>query len=243
MLKEQIQSKTYVIFDIETTGFDPIKDQIIEIGGIKINGKGETIDTFQKFINLYKVDTIPAKIIELTHITDEMLDKQGEDLAFVMDEFYKFFRDSVLVAQNAKFDLSFIDYYYLKIKNVFLDNLVLDTIDLGKAIYPDKKTYKLSMLIEYFEIKYDSNAHHRADYDAKITSEIFIKGMTQLIIDKKILFEDYISIFKVEEATINQKRYLFNLLKETDISLGSKIYLSKFNAIRQISILANSKNI
>ncbi len=238
MLDKKIQELSYVVFDIETTGFDPIFDQIIEIGAVKVNGSGEVIDKFQRFVSLYKKDQLPEKIVELTHITDEMLIADGQNIDFVMEEFMEFFSDSVLVAQNTKFDMSFIDMYYLKNKNIFLPNITLDTIDLAKHLYPDKSTYKLAKLIEYFDVNYDSEAHHRADYDALITSEIFVKGMSKLVVEnKKSTFNDYLEVFKIEEATINQKKFLHSLLIKNNIILENKVYLSKFNASRQISIL------
>ncbi|MFV0288768.1 MAG: PolC-type DNA polymerase III [Mycoplasmatales bacterium] len=242
MIKKKIQEVEYVIFDIETTGFNPINDQIIEIGAVKINGEGKVIAEFQKFISLYKVNKLPKKIIELTHIDDKMLQQQGIDIDIVMEQFYKFFKGTVLVAQNTKFDMSFIDTYYLKDKAIFLENLTLDTIDLAKKIYPNKKTYKLAKLIEYFNVDYDADAHHRADYDALITSQIFIKGMTEIIQkENKQDIKELVEIFNIEEATQNQKRYLYTLLKSNEITLEQKVYLSKFNAARQISILASDE--
>ncbi len=238
MLDKKIQDLSYVVFDIETTGFDPIFDQIIEIGAVKVDGSGKVIDKFQKFVSLYKKEELPPKIIELTHITDDMLNQQGQNIDTVMGEFKDFFSDSVLVAQNTKFDMSFIDMYYLKQKGIFLSNITLDTIDLAKHLFPNKETYKLAKLIEYFEVEYDSNAHHRADYDALITSEIFVKGMSELVVKKnKSNFNDYLEVFKIEEATVNQKKFLYSLLVKNKIVLENRVYLSKFNASRQISIL------
>lgn len=238
MLDKNVQDYSYVVFDIETTGFDPILDQIIEIGAVKLNGKGEVVSKFQKFVSLYKKDSLPKKIVELTHINDEMLHNEGKEIDFVMEEFYDYFKDSILVAQNTKFDMSFIDMYYLRQKGIFLSNFTLDTIDLAKKLFPQKDTYKLAKLIEYFEVEYDSNAHHRADYDALITSEIFVKGMKELVLNQnKITLNDYVEVFKIEEATQNQKKFLYSLLTRNNIKVENKVYLSKFNASRQISIL------
>lgn len=238
MLQKNIIDYSYVVFDIETTGFNPVNDQIIEIGAVKLDSKGNTVDKFQKFVKLYKIDKLPEKIIELTHIDDSMLTASGEDIDIVMEEFYKFFGNSILVAQNTKFDMSFLDEYYLN-KKIFLSNLTLDTIDLAKKIYPGKDTYKLAKLIEYFEVEYDSQAHHRADYDAYITSQIFVKGMKELYNGNFHKFNDYIQIYKIEEATLSQKKYLYSLIKSKEIIIEDKVYLTKFNASRQISILSN----
>ncbi len=241
MLSKDIRNLEYVIFDIETTGFDPKNDQIIEIGAVKVNGKGEVVDRFQQFVSLYKFEQVPNKIIELTGIDDNMLLEMGQEIHDVMDNFHSFFKDSILVAQNIKFDMSFIDEYFLGHKNLFLNNLSLDTIDLAKKLHPQKESYKLAKLIEYFEVEYDSNSHHRADYDAQLTAEIFIKGMKQLFSENNILLGDYETTYNIEEASLNQKRYLNSLLKDANIILEGKNFLTKFNASRQISILVEKK--
>ncbi len=242
MIRKSISDLEYVVFDLETTGFNPLEDQIIEIGAVKLNGKGEIVDTFSKFISLYKKDTLPEVIVNLTNITDEMLVNEGENIDDVMAQFLKFIKETVLVAQNIKFDMSFLDQYYID-KKIYLKNLTLDTIDLAKQIYPNKASYKLAKLIEYFNVDYDENAHHRADYDAKVTSEIFVKGMKDIIQkESKNEMIEYVKIFNISEATISQKRYLYVLLTQNNINIENKIYLTKFNAARQISILAKNNS-
>lgn len=237
MIKKKLTEIEYVTFDIETTGFYPDKDQIIEIGAVKTDSEGKKISTFHKFISLYKVNELPEVIKDLTKIDEQLLEAEGEGLDLVMESFLHYIEGSVLVAQNSKFDMSFIDSYYLE-RQIFLPNLVLDTIDLGKYLFPQKQSYKLGLLMEYFEIQYDPNAHHRADYDAEITSEILIKGLKSIYEENNVLeLVGYSQIFRLEEASISQKRYLFRLLKENKITVTSKCFLTKTNAMRQISIL------
>lgn len=240
MITKKIEDIQYVVFDIETTGFKPETDQMIEIGAVKINKNGEKISSFHKFVSLYKVPTIPKIIEELTKIDDKLLEKEGNPLDEVMKEFKTYIEDCMLVAQNAKFDMSFIDDYFLKEKQ-YISNLVIDTIDIGKNLYPSKKSYKLASLMEYFEIKYDKNAHHRADYDAEITAKILIKGLKEMETTVGTEIQNYKNILKLDEASIKQKRFLFSLLEKNEIIVGKKCYLTKFNAMRQISILQDMK--
>lgn len=239
MINTPLNCLEYVIFDIETTGLDNSKEQIIEIGAVKINGKGEIIDRFQKFINLYKYDDVPEIIVNLTGIDTTLLLEKGEDEKTVMNEFLKFIKDKPLIAQNAKFDMGFLDRYYLN-NNIFLDNIVIDTIDLGKTLFPDKYKYNLKVLAEYFEIEYDGNSHHRADYDAELTAQIFIKGMKMLVdknngnIESLIQYEE---VLKLTEASQKQKKYLYHCLIKNDITVENKCFLTKVNASRQIDLL------
>ncbi|KAA5553443.1 hypothetical protein F3G54_32530, partial [Pseudomonas aeruginosa] len=85
----------------ETTGFSNVYDTIIELAAVKIQN-GQVIETFERFANPHR--KLTAKIIELTHITDDML-VTAPELNDVITEFRDFIGDGVLVAHNAAFDL------------------------------------------------------------------------------------------------------------------------------------------
>lgn len=236
-MKRKLDEVNYVVFDIETTGLDPEKEQIIEIGAVKVNATGEELDHFHKFIQLYKRDSLPPFIVDLTTITDQELEEKGEVLDDVMSEFLNFIADGVLVAQNAKFDMSFLEYYYLRY-GTYIDNLVIDTMDIAKYLYPEKDKYRLSSLVEYFDVDYDSDAHHRADYDAKITAKVLVKELD--LLRREVAYnsiEGYQAILRLEEATLKQKRFLFSLLEKNNISILQKTYLSKSSASCKIDAL------
>lgn len=103
--KGQPLDDTYVVFDLETTGFSPIKDKIIEIGAVKVE-HGEITDKFSTFVNP-KVP-IPFQITQLTSITDQMV-IGAPDIETVLPQFMEFIGDAALVAHNASFDVSFIE--------------------------------------------------------------------------------------------------------------------------------------
>ena len=96
---------TYVVFDLETTGFSPIQDKIIEIGAVKVE-RGVITERFSTFVNP-KIP-IPFKITQLTSITDDMV-VDAETIDVVLPKFLDFIGDAVLVAHNAGFDVSFIE--------------------------------------------------------------------------------------------------------------------------------------
>ena len=100
---EQTLDDTYIVFDIETTGFYAIKDKIIEIGAVKVKD-GAIVEKFSTFVNPKR--PIPFEITQLTSITDEMV-LDAPDIESVLPEFLEFVGDGVLVAHNAGFDVGF----------------------------------------------------------------------------------------------------------------------------------------
>ncbi|MBE6156541.1 MAG: PolC-type DNA polymerase III [Firmicutes bacterium] len=161
----------FVVFDTETTGFTPYTDQIIEIGAVKIKN-GEITDRFDELINPGR--KLPEKIIELTNITDEMLeDKDTEEN--VTKRFMEFIGDLPMVAHNAKFDIGFISAAYNKYNLGEFSNTVLDTMSMARMLYPNWKNHKLSTLVKQLEVPWDEDAHHRADYDSEGTAIGFYK--------------------------------------------------------------------
>ncbi|MBU5482781.1 PolC-type DNA polymerase III [Clostridium sp. MSJ-11] len=163
----------FVVFDIETTGFSSINDKIIEIGAVKIKN-GRIIDSFSSFVNP-KV-TIPLKIVELTSITDEMV-KDAEEISEVLPRFLEFVGDTVVVAHNASFDVSFIKKNCKDLGLTF-NNPIMDTIPLAKFLYPELKRYKLNIVAKHLGISLEN--HHRAVDDAKATGEILVKSFETL---------------------------------------------------------------
>ena len=97
-------SQSFVVFDIETTGFSSTNDKITEIGAVKIENY-KVVDRFSEFINPER--DISYKIQNLTGITNDMV-KDKPTIEEVFPKFLEFIGDSVLVAHNADFDMGFI---------------------------------------------------------------------------------------------------------------------------------------
>lgn len=239
MFNKKIKETTFVVFDTETTGFSPVTEQIIEIGAVKINSSGVVLDRFSKFIKLYKTDKLSAKIIELTHITDEMLKQEGEDVHEVMEEFCHFIDDSILVAQNAKFDISFMAGYFLEFHNQTYSRLCFDTINFGKVLKPNESSYRLSLLAPMFNVDYNPNAHHRADYDAEITSKVFINQLAMLALDEDASLQKLIEIENSDKITEKQESFLNSLLTKNSISTNQLEYFNKQTASVHLDLILN----
>jgi len=162
-----LQQTTFVVFDIETTGFSACHDEIIEIAAVKLENGHRS--TYQSFVKANR--KLSEKTKELTSITDgDLLD--APDIETVLKEFYDFARGSVLVAHNADFDMGFI-YENFKRHNLYTGNYpTIDTLQLARALYQDDlKAFNLKSLSRF--LKVNLSQHHRADADADATASIF----------------------------------------------------------------------
>ncbi len=168
---------TYVVFDFETTGFNAGGgDTIIEIGAVKILN-GEIIDKFDELINPGR--PLPAKITEVTSITDDMLkDKDNEENA--IKRFIEWYGDLPMVAHNAKFDVSFLEMAHQKYNLGEFTNTVIDTLELSRTMDNSYARHSLSALVKRYDVPFDEESHHRGDYDAEATAYVFHKMMRKL---------------------------------------------------------------
>ncbi|MDD3341214.1 MAG: PolC-type DNA polymerase III [Bacilli bacterium] len=168
---------TYVVFDFETTGFNAGGgDTIIEVGAVKIKD-GVIIEKYDELINPGR--PLPAKIIEITQITDAMLaDKDNEENA--IKRFIEWYGDLPLVAHNAKFDVSFLEMALKKYNLGSLKNPVIDTLELSRTMDNNFARHSLSALVKRYSVPFDETAHHRGDYDAEGTALVFHKMMKKL---------------------------------------------------------------
>lgn len=158
-----------IVFDLETTGLSAGSERITEIGAVKLRG-GEVAERFSTFVNPER--PIPAKITELTSITDEMVqDAPKEEEA--LRAFYEFCGESkILVAHNAPFDTSFVRAAAGRHKLPYRFTAV-DTVAISRILFPEMKNHKLDTVAE--KLKLGSFHHHRAVDDANILAEIFLK--------------------------------------------------------------------
>ena len=191
---------TYVVFDTETTGFNAgAGDQMIEIGAVKIK-EGVIIDRFDELINPNR--PLPKKITELTQITDDML-KDADTEENVTKRFLKWASDLPMVAHNAKFDISFIEMAMKKYNLGEFTNTVIDTLELSRALDQGYSRHSLSALVKRYNVDFDEDAHHRADYDAEGTALVFHKMM------KKLDGQNYENINELERLISKEDIYKF----------------------------------
>ena len=160
---------TYCIFDLETTGLSNYFDSIIEFGAVKVK-KGVIIDSKQTFINPQR--DIPPFISSKTNIRNEDV-ANAPTIDEIIDELLEFMDGCVLVAHNASFDYPFLNATLSRLGRNPLTNIVIDTLDLARALFPSRKTYRLGNIARQYRISYDEEVAHRADYDAQVLSDVF----------------------------------------------------------------------
>lgn len=168
---------TYVVFDLETTGLHANEgDSIIEIGAVKMS-KGQIIDTFDELIK--PPTPISDEISNITGITNEMLKNKDKE-EIVVRKFKDWIADLPLVAHNAKFDMSFLKMAYLKYDLGRIPNTIIDTLGLSRYLESNEKYHNLATLVIRYNIPWDEEKHHRANYDAEGTALIFYKMLKKL---------------------------------------------------------------
>ena len=158
----------YVAFDLETTGLSSQKDEIIEIGAVRMQG-GKELERFQTFVNPRR--RLEQKIVELTGITDAML-ADAPNIETVLPEFLEFVGDRVLVAHNADFDTGFIREACRK-QGLPYGFTSVDTLILSQNLLPHLNKFKLDVVSNALSLP-DFN-HHRAGDDAVTCGLIFHK--------------------------------------------------------------------
>lgn len=166
--KGQSINDTCVAFDIETTGFSPTEDRIIEISGVKYK-EGRQVEQFSEFVNPQM--PIPFRIERLTGISDSMVEK-ADTIKPVLTRFLDFCGDSILVAHNAQFDMSFIRENSKTLLDRNIDNTVVDTVALSRALLVSLGKFSLDNVAKHLKIKLEN--HHRAIDDAVCCGKIML---------------------------------------------------------------------
>ena len=171
--KGQTLDDVFVVFDLETTGFSPIADKIIEIGAVKVQN-GKITEKFSTFVNP-KIP-IPFRITQLTSITDQMV-MDAPDIETILPQFLEFVGDAVLVAHNASFDVGFIEQN-MRYQDMTPDLTSVDTVAMARILMPTLSKFKLNIVAKALNISLEN--HHRAVDDAGATAEIFVKFIDML---------------------------------------------------------------
>lgn len=164
-----------IVLDTETTGLKPHSgDEIISVGACLLEDGRILPEHFHKLVNPFK--PIPRFITELTGISDDMV-AGAEDFCTVMCDFLEFIKDSIIVGHSIDFDINFLNYK-LKPFNVRINNFVIDTGILSKALNPLVKLHTLDSILAAMDITPDGR--HTALGDALLTAGVFLNFQKQL---------------------------------------------------------------
>lgn len=146
--------KSYIAFDLETTGLDPQENEIIEIGALKVR-EGKVADRFMEFIR--PVSPVSATITDLTGITNEMV-ADARPRKAVISDFLDFCEDDVLVGHNIAFDYSFMKAG-AAIDNLPFEKMGIDTLKIARKVHKELDSKSLGRLCAYYRI--ENKAAHR----------------------------------------------------------------------------------
>ena len=202
----------FVVFDIETTGLDKTKNNITEIGAVKVVN-GEITDRWSTFVN--PCQPIPENIVNLTGINDDMV-KNAPKIGEIIGDFLKFCEGCVLVAHNAAFDTGFIEKA-AKDNGVEYNFCVLDTLMLARCMYPDLHNFRLDTLTKHLGVMLEN--HHRAVDDAKATADVFVKMLETLRGEGKTELKTFNDIFDLRAAALKNKAFHIIILAKNATGL------------------------
>lgn len=167
----EYHNQELIFFDIETTGLNPARDEIIEIGAVKVKN-GVIIDTFEKFIKTN--NPLPKEIFHLTGITNDMLEKMGEDISSALRAFLSFVEGKKLIGHNiAEFDMRFLQQAIRKNLNISFSPPIEDTLPLSRILFTKIKDHKLNTVAEELGIYVDTKSLHRARADAELCTQVY----------------------------------------------------------------------
>ena len=211
-----ILGTTYVVFDTETTGFNATSgDSLIEIGAVKIKD-GEIIDRFDELINPNR--EIPDRITKFTHITNDMV-KDARNEEEVTKSFKEWIGDLPVVAHNAKFDRGFITSVYNRYNMGTFDNVVIDTMQLSRILNPDEAKHNLSIVTKRYEVHFDEESHHRADYDAEATALVLSKMLNRLSARGIKIINDLKGLMTTEDISKFGNMYHTTMLAKNEVGI------------------------
>ncbi len=164
-------NKELVFFDLETTGLDPEQDDIIEIAAV-ISKNGVVIREFQCLVKTDKV--LSPKIVEITNITQKMLDSDGIDIKDALTQFLEFIGDRDLVGHNIiGFDMKFLHIGLQRHLQKQIINTPIDTLNISNVMFKSLKSKALFSVGEFLGIYVDQTKLHRALTDVKLNAEVY----------------------------------------------------------------------
>lgn len=194
-ISEFLNNQIFIAFDSETTGMWAPINRLVELSAVKFTLNLGEIETFDSLINPQKV--IPEEVIEIHGITNDMV-KNSPFAKPVLKKFIQFCgTDSILLAHNAPFDISFVGGALQRSKMKFGKNLILDTIEIYKEFFPGLTSYSLLNLIKKFGMSQSQD--HRALSDARFVYFLFRHAVEKF--PKIDTIEEFIKTFKIHRMT------------------------------------------
>ena len=236
---DSLNDLEYVVFDLETTGLSTRHDYVIEFGGV-IMSKGNIIDSKDFFIKP------PVELSDftkrLTHISQEDVEG-GREFKDCYDELIKFIGDRVLVAHNASFDFGFLNAELQRIGKKALTNPVIDTLDLSRSLFKTRRAYRLGNICRAYNVSYDEETAHRANYDADVLAQVFNLMMKDCQKQGVVTLSD-LANFQGEDAFVKNRAYHANVICKNSKGLHDLFKLVSISNTDTLAVFgkANTKD-
>ncbi|MCM1040141.1 MAG: 3'-5' exonuclease [Roseburia sp.] len=207
----------YVCLDLETTGLDPKRDKIIEIGAVRVRA-GEITARMETLVNPGRM--LEERIVELTGISDKDLEG-APDVAEVLPELLAFIGDDILLGHSVLFDYSFVKKAAVN-QRLSFEKEGIDTLKIARKFLADLESRSLGSLCDHFGIGHSA---HRALADAEATTALY-KKLTELF-------------YEGNEADFAPGTLQYRARRETPITIPQKEQLYKFIDRHKIDIGCN----
>ncbi len=177
-MKEHLLDSTFIVIDVETTGFDINHAEIIDIGAVRVEG-GMITDTFSSLVD--PGFFIPDRIKDLTGITNAMVIGSPK-MVEILPEFMKFVGEDIVVGHHVTQDIKFIDKYTRIYRGERFKRPYICTLELSRKLLTGIRGYSLKNVADHLGVGY--GRLHRALEDAMVTAKVFLELL-------KLLWENY----------------------------------------------------
>ena len=228
-------TESYVCIDLETTGLDPKRDRIIEIGAVKVENN-ETVKEWETFVNPGK--KLPQRIVELTGICDGQL-AAAPEITEVLPELIDLTDGAVLLGHSLMFDYSFVKRAAVN-QRLSFERKGIDTLKIARKYLAGLESRSLESLCRHYGISHNA---HRALHDARATVELYrrlaeqfyeaeaAEGAKSLFCPKSLCCR----VKRDTPVTVPQKEQLYKLADKHKLILDYDIErLTRSEASRQI---------
>lgn len=229
-LLDGLSEGNIVIFDVESTGIDTEKDEIIQISAVRINDNGEILDKFERFL-------IPSKSVgascDVHGFSDDFLRENGESKEKVLREFKEYVQDRIVLGHNVSYDISIFNSELRRLGLGEAEFITyFDTLDLSRRFYPKLKNHKLETLSNLFDTKVKSS--HNAIDDVLATKDVLLN----ILADKLLPILD-----EREEFYMRYSEKFMELCDDINDLREEAVITRPFDIITHIVNISGIKNV
>lgn len=247
-LIEGMKDEKVVVFDVESTGIDTARDEIIQIAAVRLDKNGNVQEKFEKFLT----PSIAVGSSEAVHhFSDAFLKKNGESPKKVLEEFCSFIKGTIVVGHNVSFDLHILQSQLMR-QNLPTANYetYFDTLDLARRFYPNLPNHRLETLSSLLQTEVSSS--HNAMDDILATKDVLCHLLWEKVIpssqERQKMYAKYTARFEKLSSAIKRLRQQFNTLslhamirEIAEISHLEKVRKDESTALRMSELILLAK--